>query len=436
MKFFSIVAFVFATITCTAQKTGLKFASPEQLMGIPLASTPFSGEALPPVADLSLRMPPAGNQGNQNSCVGWAVAYGGKSYQEKIEENNTYMNGPNLNTQAVFSPAFIYNQINNGIDGGSLFTDALNVVSQQGAVKWADMPYTDKDFLRRPNQQQTEKAKKYKIDFWRRVNIADAKEVKAQVNAGYPVVIGAALDQGVQPGGKNAALAGKDYIWNTATGQEVGGHAMVVVGYSDTKGAFKILNSWGADWGTKGYFWISYAMFPRVVREGYVMKDAVNGTDNNPTKPDPVVNNPTSDLKVNFQITNVQHNIQDAQSGLIMRFNGMVDLPQGVGNSVQIVIRFYLNDGRNGKGMPVRSLSQYFMMPDGTAVCGTPTSPVRTGNLPWYASMPYMFLDVPKGGYVYGQYQTRTSYLLAEPTLYIDGFAVKTGELIPFYVNL
>jgi len=50
--------------------------------------------------------------------------------------------------------------------------------------------------------------------------------------------------------------------------------------------------------------------------------------------------------------------------------------------------------------------------------------------------MAYMFLDVPKMGYDYGQYQTRTSYLLAEPTLYIDGFAVKTGELIPFFVNL
>jgi hypothetical protein len=379
-------------------------------------------------------MPPAGNQGNQNSCVGWAVAYGGKSYQEKIEENNSFMNGPALNTQAVFSPAFIYNQINNGVDGGSLFTDALNVVSQQGAVKWAEMPYTDQDFRRRPNQQQTEKAKKYRIDFWRRVNIADVKEVKAQVNAGYPVVIGAMIDQGFQSGGK--ITAGKDYIWNSASGQELGGHAMVVVGYSDAKAAFKILNSWGIEWGNQGYCWISYSFFPNVVREGYVMKDAVNTADNTKPNPDPVVVNPTSDLKANFQITNVQHNIQDAQLGLIMRFNGMVDLPQGIGKLVQIVIRFYFNDGRNGKGMPVRSLSQYFMMPDGTAVCGTPKAPVQTGNLPWFASMPYLYLDVPKGGYVYGQYQTRTTYLLAEPTLYIDGFAVKTGQLIPFYVNL
>ena len=51
----------------------------------------------------------------------------------------------------------------------------------------------------------------------------------------------------------------------------LGGHAMVVVGYNDkkkivnstcrqqTKGAFLIRNSWGLDWGDKGYGWLPYA---------------------------------------------------------------------------------------------------------------------------------------------------------------------------------
>lgn len=439
MKLSTLAVCLIATISCAGQNTqstGLKFSSPAQLQGIPLASTPFSGESLPAAADLSLKMPPAGNQGKQNSCVGWAVAYGTKSYQEKLEENVPFMNGPNLNTQAVFSPAFIYNQINNGQDGGSLFPDALNVVSQQGAVKWADMPYTDRDYLKRPNQTQVQKAKRYKIDFWRRVNVSDVKEVKAQVNAGYPVVIGAQIDQGFQNGGNG----GKDYTWKTQVGNSLGGHAMVVAGYSDARQAFKILNSWGQDWGTKGYCWISYSLFPKVVLEGYVMKDAVNTGDNtNPVNNDPVkpdIVNPTSDLKANFQLSNVQHNIQDAQLGTIMRFNGMAELPQGIGKEIQIVIKFFYNDGRNGKGRAVGGLSNYFKMPDGSAACGTPKAPIKAGNIPWYASMPYQYLNVPRGGYVYGQYQYKTSYLLAEPTLYIDGFAVKTGELIPFYVNL
>ena len=119
-----------------------------------------------------------------------------------------------------------------------------------------------------------------------------------------------------------------------------------------------------------------------------------------------------------------------------MRFFGNVDLPNGIGRQVQIVVKFYLNDGRNGKGTPVGSFSPYFMMPDGSAACGTPKLGIMPGNQNWFASMPYQSLNVPRGRYVFGRYQPRTTYLVAEPILYIDDFAVETGQLIPFFVNL
>lgn len=430
-----IISVVFSSLSLLAQDValGLKFTPKEQLNGIPMASTPFAGDELPRSVDLADRMPPAGDQGNQSSCVAWAVGYACKSYQEKYEENSSYWNGSSINRRAVFSPAFIYNQINNGVDGGSLFTDALNVLSQQGAVKWADMPYNENDYSTRPNSSIKAKAKKYKIDFWRRVNFADSKEVKAQLNAGFPVIIGAMIDRGFVNGGKNNS--GRDFIWNSTGGKQLGGHAMLVIGYDDNKSAFKVLNSWGQNWGKKGYCWISYSLFPKTVREAFVMKDAINSTDDNNPRPTPVVD-PTNDLTANFQISNVQHNLQDYQLGQVMRFNGIANLPKGIGRQVQVVIRFYLNDGRNGKGMPVGSLSAYFMMPDGSAASGTPKSSVIPGNQPWYVNMPYQVLDVPRGGYVYGRYQTRTTYLIAEPVLYIDDFAVETGGLIPFFVNL
>jgi hypothetical protein len=434
------ITFILAVLLCSfvsfAQEVslGLQFTPQSQLQGIPMASTPFSGEELPKSVDLSSRMPPAGDQGRQNSCVAWTVGYAYKSFQEKYEENTNYTQGGQLNKNAVFSPAFIYNQINNGRDGGSLFVDALNILSQQGAVKWSDMPYDESDYLTRPSTSIKSKAKKYKIDFWRRVNYADIKEVKAQLNAGFPVIIGAMIDRGFVDGGRNSQ--GQDYFWRGASGAELGGHAMLIVGYDDSKNAFKILNSWGQNWGKQGYCWITYNFATTAIREAFVMKDAINGTEENPN-PTPVVVNPTKELAVDFQIKNVQHNLQDYQLGQVMRFDGMVDLPKGVGRNVQVVIRFYLNNGQDGKGQPVGSYSPYFTMPDGSAACGTPKSTVITGRQPWYASIPYQTLNVRRGGYnLYGQYQFQTTYLVAEPVLYIDDFAVKTGKLILFYVNL
>ena len=44
-----------------------------------------------------------------------------------------------------------------------------------------------------------------------------------------------------------------------------GGHAMTVVGYDDTLngGSFRIVNSWGYQWGDNGYAWIRYSDFKK-----------------------------------------------------------------------------------------------------------------------------------------------------------------------------
>ncbi len=38
----------------------------------------------------------------------------------------------------------------------------------------------------------------------------------------------------------------------------IGGHAVLAVGYDDSKSAFIIRNSWGSGWGLAGYFYMPY----------------------------------------------------------------------------------------------------------------------------------------------------------------------------------
>jgi C1A family cysteine protease len=39
----------------------------------------------------------------------------------------------------------------------------------------------------------------------------------------------------------------------------IGGHAVMAIGYDDAKKWFIIRNSWGDQWGMKGYFTLPYA---------------------------------------------------------------------------------------------------------------------------------------------------------------------------------
>lgn len=412
--------------------TGLTFTPADQYETVPIASTPFSGDELPASVDLSRSLPPPGHQGNQNSCVGWAVAYALKTYQEQRELNWQVERSPGQpHSDRVFSPSFIYNQINNGQDGGSLFTDAFAVLSEQGAAPLSAMPYSAYNTPIPAAARQA--ARQYRINTWRRVNVQDLREMKAQLNAGLPVVIGALVDDGFV-----ALRAGQ--TWRATNGAVRGGHAMLVVGYDDARNAFKVINSWGRDWADGGYAWIDYDHFRRVTREAYVVQDARNGPGpQTPTpQPDPTAPYeppPPQGGNATIVITQFMHNQMNPQFGPGATVAGTIEIPAGVQGQAQIVINLTFQNG-----MPVGSLHPGFALPNGQAASGTPPlplngAPVRTT---WYAFIPYCALNVPKGQmclpYPIGPPQQ--SALVARTVLFINNFGVAEGQAVPFILTL
>ena len=49
----------------------------------------------------------------------------------------------------------------------------------------------------------------------------------------------------------------------------LGGHCMALIGYSDERAAYRLINSWDTSWGEQGYAWMSYETFARLASEVY-----------------------------------------------------------------------------------------------------------------------------------------------------------------------
>ena len=203
--------------------------------------------------DLSEYFPPPGNQGEKGSCVAFSIAYGVKSYLELKEEKwSFYKKDGTLDYRHIFSPDFIYNQLAKTINEGLTYYDALALVQKFGCVTWADMPYNPDDCQSLPSDEIKKKALKYRINSFARLgeygNIT-VEDVCNHIKNKEPVLIACKLDEGFREG------SSFPNIWKEFRGFFIGYHAMIIVGFDDSISAFKLLNSYGKDFGSQ---WICF----------------------------------------------------------------------------------------------------------------------------------------------------------------------------------
>lgn len=218
---------------------------------------------LPGAVDLSAKLPQAGDQGKQNSCTAWALAYAVKSFQENREH------GWGLDETHLFSPAFIYNQINNGNDLGADLADAMEFLQVHGTAPLAMMAYDENDFRSQPDDQLKSLAKGFRALGYRRIDEKNVALIKSYLAAGEPVIIVLEMYKNFL---KSGMIRAKN-VYRERIGDSLGHHALVAVGYDNAKSAIKLLNSWGTRWGENGYGWIDEKFFPEVVKRAYLLYD-------------------------------------------------------------------------------------------------------------------------------------------------------------------
>jgi len=253
---------------------------------IPNDVTFFSG-TLPAKVDLTPHMPPVGDQGPTGTCVAWATGYYMRTGMNAIR--NGLSTSQLTSTSKQFSPKDLFWSIPNDQKGadcnGTHFEYALSQMQSRGVATMQTVPFQNVgDCSNFPLSSWTQEAANFRIKSFRDLPV-DVNSIKTKLSEDRPLIFGAIVTDAFLKFQGTGVM--KSDIVNSAA---KGGHAMTIVGYDDAKQAFRILNSWGKNWGDNGYAWVHYDLMTNANFIKYVFV-AYDDPANNPVNPNPPVNN-------------------------------------------------------------------------------------------------------------------------------------------------
>ena len=228
-------------------------------------------------------LPPVGHQQWTNTCTGWAASYYYKTYQEWLEHDWDLANGT-PNYDHIFSPNFVYNQITEGLDpncdDGAEIGDALELIVNEGDLPFSQFWWNPFNCSIQPTPAQKTAAQEYDGmnygAFFISVGPPSGPQqdhsltpLKQWLASNDPFILGFPIYAEFDEIGCYETV-----MPPSNPGTFRGLHAVAVVGYDDNwggVGAFKIVNSWGTDWGCYGYAWMSYEFVRKYAWEAWWM---------------------------------------------------------------------------------------------------------------------------------------------------------------------
>jgi len=203
------------------------------------------------------------DQGDCETCVGWACAYGDLTTMWAIENGIT---DRRKITDNAFDPLYLYYGVAKTCKDGADITKAMYFIRNNGVplVKEINGPVNGPvkvpaSTLRRISYFQ----KPFDLNS---DGVNTIQATKFSLSASRPVVIVGMVDNNFYN------LKKPNVTWVPLKGKASReAHALLVIGYDDSKQRFEIMNSWGPGWGNDGYFYISYDDYAYMVRYAYSM---------------------------------------------------------------------------------------------------------------------------------------------------------------------
>lgn len=206
---------------------------------------------LPQRVDLRREIPPVLDQGQLGSCALNATS---NCLRHLLLKENV----------KVFQPSRLYLYWNTRVniehsspneDTGVMIRDVCKSIQKYHACDEAVWPYDISKFNIAPPLKAYKNANLYKQLSYAKVP-QTLKDIKQAIATNFPVIIGIGVYESFE--GKDVAETGIVPLPNAEKEQLLGGHALLAVGYDDEKRHFIVQNSWGSNWGDKGFCYIPY----------------------------------------------------------------------------------------------------------------------------------------------------------------------------------
>ena len=146
-------------------------------------------------------------------------------------------------------------------DSGAEIRDGIKTLAQYGVCSETEWPYDTTQFTIKPSDQCYTDALPHIIHSYYSLDGDTSQDtlnnIKTGLASGEPISFGFDVYDSFE--GDAIAQTGIMPV-PVSTESMQGGHAVVIVGYDDTKQWLIVRNSWGTSWGDKGYFYMPYSI--------------------------------------------------------------------------------------------------------------------------------------------------------------------------------
>lgn len=198
--------------------------------------------------DLENQLPPCFDQLDLGSCTANAGAGFAQFLMNKLNKQ-VYLPS---RLAIYYWERLLSNNIN--VDSGASVRDCMKVMNNIGVPHESLWTYNIKKFKVKPNIKVVEDANNHKIGLYLKLS-QKLDELKECLINRFPFIFGFTAYDNFE--GADVAKTGLLSLPNHSEAL-LGGHCVLAVGFDDKNRLFKIRNSWGINWGQKGYFWMPY----------------------------------------------------------------------------------------------------------------------------------------------------------------------------------